>query len=153
MQQNQVNWILNIGAGTWTSGPTETSPEAESSSNQLSNNARVLDCTSCSGDKSVGYVGGTSSPGGTITFPNISSNSGGWTTIRVHATNGDKGQRYANVIVNGQSQVLAFLPTKDGNSAAASVLNVQLNQGSGNTIRIEGVNAGWGMYWFPLLFR
>ena len=57
------------------------------------------------------------------------------------------------MIVNGQSQVLAFLPTKDGNSAAASVLNVQLNQGSGNSIRIEGVNAGWGKYWFSLLFR
>jgi hypothetical protein len=79
-----------------------------------------------------------------LTFPNISSNSGGMTTIRVHNTNGDSSQRYANVIVNGQSYVLAFCPTPDGNTPAASVLNVPLNAGSGNVIQFQSYNGGWG---------
>jgi hypothetical protein len=70
----------------------------------------------------------------------------------VHATNGDSAQRYANVVVNGQGQKVAFLPSKDGNTPASSVLNVYLSQGSGNSVRFEGVDGGWGEF-FPFSLR
>ena len=60
------------------------------------------------------------------------------------AQNGDSSQRFAAVTVNGQTQTVAFLPTKDGNTPESSVVHVQLNSGSGNTFQIAGQNGGWG---------
>jgi hypothetical protein len=71
---NEVNWILNIAAGTWTTGPSETTPEAESSTNSWAGGARILTCSSCSNSSDIGYIGGPS-PGGTLTFKGISSTS------------------------------------------------------------------------------
>ncbi len=110
IQENRVNWILNIAAGTWAPGPSETTPEAESSTNTLANGAKALDCSGCSGTKDIGYIGG--SPGGTLTFTNVTSSVATTSTIRVAYINGDKSQRYANVLVNGVGKVLAFVPTE-----------------------------------------
>jgi len=71
---NEVNWIFNIAAGTWTTGPSETTPEAESSTNSWASGARILTCSSCSNASDIGYIGGPS-PGGTLTFKGISSTS------------------------------------------------------------------------------
>lgn len=43
--------------------------------------------------------------------------------------NGDSGQRYAIVTVNGKSQTIAFLPGDDGNTPASSSVTVALNSG------------------------
>lgn len=150
MKNNEINWIFNIGAGTWTPGPSETTPEAESSDNILKNSAKILSCTGCSGSKSVGYIGG--SPGGTLTFPGISSSESATTTIRIHHTNGDSTQRYSNVLVNGVSYVVAFLPTTNDNTPGTSTLTVPLNSGSSNTIEFESYNGEWGMF-VPCLGR
>ncbi|KAL3418078.1 glycosyl hydrolase family 43 protein [Phlyctema vagabunda] len=138
---NQVNWILNIAAGTWSPGPSETTPEAESSSNLLSNGAVTQACTSCSGSKSVGYIGG--SPGGSLTFRNISSTTATTSTIRIHHANGDASQRYANVIVNGVTYVTSFLPTGGENTPGTSALTVPLKAGTGNTIEFRALGSGW----------
>lgn len=148
-KHNEVNWILSVSEGTWTTGPSEIIPEAESSSNTLADGAVVQTCTGCSGSSSVGYIGG--SPGGTLTFPNISSNSATTTTIRIHYTNGDSTQRYATVVVNGVSQVVAFVPTGSGSSVGSSTLTVALKAGSANVIEFEAYNGGWGTcLWFWL---
>jgi hypothetical protein len=141
-QTNSVNWILDVSAGTWTTGPSETTPEAESSSNTLSGGAKVVSCSGCSGSESVGYIGGSS--GGTLTFPNISSSVSTTTTIRIHYENGDSAQRFANVVVNGVSHVVAFVPTSDGETPGTSTLTVPLNSGSKNVISFEAYNGGWG---------
>ncbi|KFY24570.1 hypothetical protein V493_05154 [Pseudogymnoascus sp. VKM F-4281 (FW-2241)] len=138
---NRVNWVINPSAGTWSGGPSETSPEAEASSNTIASGAKVITCSGCSGSKSVGYIGGSS--GGTLTFPSISSTSSTMTTIRIHYENGNKSQRYGNVIVNGVSNIVAFLPSPDGNTPATSVLTVPLNSGSANVIKFEAYNGGY----------
>ena len=141
-QTNEVNWILDISAGTWTTGPSETTPEAESSSNILSGGAIILSCSGCSGSESVGYIGGSSN--GILTFPDISSSVSTTTTIRIHYENGDASQRYANVVVNGVTHIVAFVPTASGSTPGTSTLTVPLKSGSQNVITFEGYNGGWG---------
>ncbi|KFY86775.1 hypothetical protein V500_07406 [Pseudogymnoascus sp. VKM F-4518 (FW-2643)] len=138
---NKVNWVVNPSAGTWSGGPSETSPEAEASSNTIAGGAKAVTCSGCSGSKSIGYIGGSS--GGTLTFPAISSTSSTMTTIRIKYENGDKSQRYGNVIVNGVSNIVAFLPSSDGNTPGTSVLTVPLNSGSANEIKFEAYNGGY----------
>ncbi|TGO69254.1 hypothetical protein BOTNAR_0013g00260 [Botryotinia narcissicola] len=139
---NQVNWSINQTAGTWTAGPTETTPEAEASTNTLANGAITLTCSGCSGGVQVGYIGGPS-PGGTLTMNGVSSSVATTTTIRIHHTNGDSTQRYANVVVNGVSHILAFLPTTDGNTPGTSVLTTALKSGTTNVIQFQAYNSGW----------
>ncbi|KAE8441095.1 hypothetical protein EG329_005890 [Mollisiaceae sp. DMI_Dod_QoI] len=139
---NEVNWILDIAAGAWSTGPGETSFEGEDSSNKVTGGAKQLSCSVCSNTADLGYVGGPS-PGGTLTFPNISSTVATTTTIRIKYINGDKTQRYANVLVNGVAYVVAFLPTT-GSTPGTSTLTVPLKTGSGNVVEFEAYNNGWG---------
>lgn len=81
---------------------------------------------------------------GQIKFNGISSEASTESTIRVKYENGDSNQRYATVEVNGRSQILAFVPSTDGNTPFSSSLNADLEEGSGNTIVISGYNGGWG---------
>lgn len=139
-----MNWSINPSAGAWTPGPSETWPEAESSSNALANGAKTLTCSGCSGGSQIGYIGGPS-PGGTLTFNSVNSSVATTSTLRIHHTNGDSVQRYANVVVNGISSVLAFLPTADGNTPGTSVLTTALKSGS-NVITFQSYNSGWGKF-------
>lgn len=144
-----MNWIINPTAGTWTAGPTETTPEAEASTNTLANGAITLTCSGCSGGVQIGYIGGPS-PGGTLTMNGVSSSVATTTSIRIHHTNGDSVQRYANVVVNGVSNILAFLPTTDGNTPGTSVLTTALKSGTTNVIEFEAYNSGWGKFMYSL---
>ncbi|KAK9549316.1 hypothetical protein V6Z88_008413 [Aspergillus fumigatus] len=137
--QNQVNWILPL-QGTWTPGPTETNPEAESSTNALSNGARVISCSGCSGGMAVGWIGGPSD--GTLRIVGVESSASTRSTIRVKYENGDSSQRYALVSVNGKTQVLAFLPS--GGSPASSTLHADLQSGSDNTVTFSAYAQGYG---------
>ncbi len=137
-----MNWILYSAAGAWSTGPGETSFEGEDSSNKVTGGAKQLSCSGCSNTADLGYVGGPS-PGGTLTFPNISSTVATTTTIRIKYINGDKTQRYANVLVNGVAYVVAFLPTT-GSTPGTSTLTVPLKAGSGNVVEFEAYNNGWG---------
>jgi hypothetical protein len=145
---NEVNWILDIASGTWTTGPSENWVEAEASPQILAGGAIDLYCSLCSNSTDVGYIGGPS-PGGTLTFPAIySSVTSTVTTIRIHYLNGDSTQRYANVLVNGVPHIVAFLPTSGG-SPGTSVLTVPLSVGSVNVIEFEAYDAGWGKFLYP----
>lgn len=137
-----MNWILNVNAGTWTVGPTETDPEAESSTNTLGGAAVVQTCTACSGSKSVGYIGGPNA--GTVSFNGVSSDVATTTTIRIKYSNGDTNPRLATVTVNGKSQVVSFVATGGETHVFSSTLHVSLVAGTGNTVKIEGYNGGWG---------
>ncbi|EKD18875.1 uncharacterized protein L3040_005098 [Drepanopeziza brunnea f. sp. 'multigermtubi'] len=137
--EDKVNWVLDISAGTWAAGPKETSTEAEASTNILANGAKVIDCKPCSGGKSVGYIGG--STGGTLTME-VTSIQPTNSTIRVHYVNGDKTQRYATVVVNDVTTVMAFVPTSGG-KPMDSLLTVPLKAGK-NTVKFEAYEGGWG---------
>ena len=132
--KNSVNWILNPSTGASSSGPAENQYEGEVAT--LSNNARAITCSTCSGGKAVGYVGG--SEGGTVVFSNVQSDVAGRTSIRVKHLNGDKSQRVADVSVNGKTQRLAFLP-HGGGDPGSCVLNVDLKAGA-NEIKFVGVS-------------
>jgi hypothetical protein len=134
-----VNWILDVAAGTWSPGPTETTYEGEASSNVMSSGAKTVSCSSCSGSSAAGYIGG--SAGGTLKFPNISSTIDTNTTIRIQYMNGDKTQRYANVLVNGVANLVAFVPTT---TPMASTLTVPLKKGTANVIEFQAYKGGWG---------
>ncbi|KAF1836775.1 Arabinanase/levansucrase/invertase [Decorospora gaudefroyi] len=136
--KNAVNWVLDPVTGSMTSGPTENQYEGEAAT--MSNGARTVSCSSCSGGNSAGYLGGSSA--GAVTFVNVQSEATTRTTIRIKHLNGDRSQRYATVIVNGKSQNLAFLPHGGGNPGS-SVVHVDLNQG-GNVVEIVNSNGGWG---------
>jgi len=139
---NEVNWILDIASGTWTTAPSETTPEAEASANTLTNGAITTACSGCSGSESVGYIGG--SPGGTLTFNGVNSSvTSSATTLRIHYTNGDSTQRYANVIVNGDAHVVAFVPTTNDNTPGTSTLTVPLKSGTTNVVEFESYQGGW----------
>ncbi|GFF31310.1 hypothetical protein IFM46972_03196 [Aspergillus udagawae] len=139
--QNEVNWILPL-QGTWTPGPAETTPEAESSTSVLSNGAKAVSCSGCSGSQAVGWIGGPS--GGTLKIVGVESSASTRSTIRVKYENGDSSQRYATVSVNGKTQVLAFLPSGGGDTPASSTLHVDLNSGSGNTVTFSAYGQGYG---------
>lgn len=68
------------------------------------------------------------------------------TTIRVQYANGNNSQRYANVTVNGQSHVLAFLPSGNGNTPFTSTLHTTLEKGDANTITFSAYEEGWGKF-------
>ncbi|KJK67249.1 Glycosyl hydrolases family 43 [Aspergillus parasiticus SU-1] len=138
---NETAWVLPL-EGTWSAAGDGTSYEAESSDNTLSNGAKIISCSGCSGGKSVGYIGGPD--GGTIEISNVASDASTDTTIRVQYANGNNSQRYANVTVNGQSHVLAFLPSGSGNTPFTSTLHTTLEKGGTNTITFSAYEEGWG---------
>lgn len=137
--KNYVNWTPDASAGTWAAGPGETQPEAEAAA--MANGARTLSCAGCSGGAGVGYIGGGS--GGSVTFGGVSSGAATRSSVRVKYVNGDSGQRFATVTVNGAAQKLAFLPTAGG-TPGTSVLNVNLNSGATNTVVISTTDGTWG---------
>jgi hypothetical protein len=114
----------------------------------LSNGAKIVTCTGCSGGKSVGYLGGSGD--GTLEIGNIVSGSSTTATIRLQYANGDSSQRYANVSVNGKSQIVAFLPSRNGNAPFTSTLHASLEKGDSNTITFSAYEEGWGKL---LIFR
>lgn len=135
--KNSVNWIVNPSTGASSAGPSENQYEGEAAT--LGNDARTIDCSSCSAGKAAGYIGGADK--GTVVFSNVQSDTATRTSIRVKHLNGDRSQRIADVTVNGKTQRLSFLP-HGGGDPASSVLNVDLKQGT-NEIKFVGVNGGF----------
>lgn len=147
-----MNWIITPSSGTWTTGPSETTPEAESNTQVLAASASIIACSGCSGTQSVGYIGGSTD--GSVTFPSISftGTSGTPTTIRIKYTNGDSAERFAKVTVNGVSQVIGAVYTGGQTGVWSSTLHTtSLVKGTTNVVKIEGVNGGWGKFYVAFL--
>lgn len=142
LQDNRNSWIINPSAGTWSPAPAETVTEAEAKTNTLTGSAIIVSCSGCSGYQAVGWLGGSGN--GALKFPSIASSASTTTTIRIQQENGDTEQRYGNVTVNGVSNIVAFLPSRDGNTPGTSVLTVPLKKGSANVIKFEAYNGGYG---------
>lgn len=134
--KNAVNWILDPSTGASSPGPSESQVEGESGT--FSNGAKSQSCGSCSGGKSAGYIGGSS--GGAVVLANVQAK-GTRTTLRIKHLNGDNGQRFADVSVNGKSQRVAFLP-HGGGEPGSSVVHVDLREGE-NEIKVA-MQGGWG---------
>lgn len=57
---------------------------------------------------------------------------------------GDSAQRFADVIVNGVSQRIAFIPSDNGYSPFTASVHADLQQGSNNQIIVQGTGSGYG---------
>lgn len=140
--KNFVSWVPNLSGASvsqWGSPPEETSYEGEKAA--YSGGTKDVSCSSCSGGKAAGYVGGSNA--GKVSFSGIRSDAGGLMSVRVKYNNGDSKPRFAQATVNGGTPLrLAFEP--NSGDPSSSSLNVQLQAGSSNTIVFEGVNGGWG---------
>jgi hypothetical protein len=129
--KNAVNWVLDPSTGSSSNGPEEKQYEGETGT--LSNGAKSISCSTCSGGNAAGYLGG--STGGTVVLANVQSSANSRTTLRFKHLNGDDGQRVADVSVNGKTQRIAFLP-HGGGDPASSVVHVDLKQGS-NEVKVS----------------
>uniref|UniRef100_A0A8H7NCE2 CBM6 domain-containing protein n=1 Tax=Bionectria ochroleuca TaxID=29856 RepID=A0A8H7NCE2_BIOOC len=138
--RNRESWVPDVASRRWSAAPSESAYEAEAGT--LSNGAVTVSCSGCSGGTAVGYIGGSS--GGTLRLSGLSSGATSRATLKVRYANGDSGERYGSVNVNGVSQSIAFLPTSSGQSAGTSAVHVNLNSGSGNTFQITGLNGQYG---------
>lgn len=135
MNNNYQHWLPS----TFASGPTLKTTAWTSGT--LSNGAKSVACSQCSGSNAAGYIGGPSD--GAITFSGLYSSSAVKKTVQLTYENGDGAQRFAKVTVNGGTpQTIAFVPTGGGDYQQVSTLNVALSQGSSNVIKIEGLGDG-----------
>ncbi|KAH8731533.1 glycosyl hydrolase [Phaeosphaeriaceae sp. PMI808] len=135
--KNAVNWVLDAQSGSMTSGPSENQYEGETGT--LSNGAKTISCSSCSGGTAAGYLGGPTS--GSLLIANVQSSATTRSTLRFKHLNGDNGQRVADVSINGKAQRVAFLP-HGGGEPGSSVAHVDLKQGS-NEIKVS-MQETWG---------
>jgi phosphoribosylformylglycinamidine (FGAM) synthase-like amidotransferase family enzyme len=81
---------------------------------------------------------------GTLTFNGVHSDVSTRTTIRMRYANGDSTQRFATIEVNGAAQTVAFVPTTNGQVTGIASFSADLTAGSSNTVKVSGVNGGWG---------
>ena len=115
--------------------------QAESSSNTLSGQAAVSNCSLCSGGSKVGYVGGTGSNNGTLTFNNVHVPSAGTYPVTIAYTQGDTTNRAATITVNGTAVASpSFIPTAGFSTAGTMTIDLALNAGN-NTIEFSNANA------------
>jgi hypothetical protein len=134
--RNRVNWIPELDRKSWRTAPAERVYEGEAAT--LSNGARSVSCSGCSGSSAAGYIGGDGDGSLQVT---VTSDAATKTTLRLGHANGNSVERYASVSVNGVSREIAFLPTNDGQTPSSSTLNVDLRAGS-NTIVIRRSTKG-----------
>lgn len=138
-----THWVPNVASGgAWTSGPSETDYQGEAGT--LAGGAKVVACSGCSGAEAAGYLGGTSSPPGSVTLAGLTSGATTKTTLRINYENGDGTPRYANVSCNGVEQEIAFLPTASGQGTPGiSVVTCGLTAGSANTVVVTQSDGTW----------
>jgi hypothetical protein len=134
--RNRVNWIPELDRKSWRTAPAERVYEGEAAT--LSNGARSVSCSGCSGSSAAGYIGGDGDGSLQVT---VTSDAATKTTLRLGHANGNSVERYASVSVNGVSREIPFLPTNDGQTPSSSTLNVDLRAGS-NTIVIRRSTKG-----------
>ncbi|WP_051237100.1 carbohydrate-binding protein [Paenibacillus pinihumi] len=105
--------------------------EAEAEANELSGNAKVSNCTACSGGKKVGDL----YEGSSVKFNNVQAGTSGIYKMTVYYISGD--QRPFSVSVNG-GELENFNPpkTESWDVVGQYTIDIHLNQGS-NTILIS----------------
>lgn len=108
--------------------------EAESPQNELSGGARVKICASCSGGKSVGYIG----HGGILQFKNVNVSYSGDFTLTLYY--GTTNNRTAYIVVNSGSSITLNFPSTGGfGNISTQTVVIHLNAGA-NTIMIYNNN-------------
>ncbi len=122
---------------TPTPTPTDASVtyEAESPQNTLTDGARIISCSSCSGGYRVGYLGiGSGGQGGTLQFNNVNKADAGTYTLTLYYSNGSNSDADEYISVNGGSpMIFTGSPTGGFDKFATVGIAVALHGGK-NTI-------------------
>ncbi len=115
--------------------------QAESSTNTLSGQATAANCTLCSGGAKVGYIGGTGTNNGTLTFNSVNVPTAGTYPMTISYAEGGTANRSATITVNGTAVTTpSFTPTGDYNTAGTMTVNLALRSGN-NTIGFSNPSA------------
>src|SRR3954471_676907 len=106
----------------------------ESSTNTFGRQAAVANCALCSGGAKVGYIGGTGTNNGTLTFNSVNVPTAGTYPMTISYAEGGTANRSATITVNGTAVTTpSFTPTGDYNTAGTMTVNLALRSGN-NTI-------------------
>ncbi|RAL07937.1 glycosyl hydrolase family 43 protein [Aspergillus homomorphus CBS 101889] len=132
-------WTPSFTSGTWTTVSSTTTLGAKSDGT-LGGSAKSISCSGCSSEI-IGWLGGTDN--GTLTFDSVKFTATGESTVQISYGNGDSTQRYCSVTVNGETHVVAFLPSGGPQTLRTSVLNVDVKQGTSNIISFSAYNGGY----------
>lgn len=119
-----------------TAAAQETAYEAEAG--VLSNGAQLSDCSTCSGGRLAGYLGGDNN--GTLT-QTVTVPAAGRYTFRVYYATGDPRSIYITAN-NGPAVALGCVASGGWSTVAAMSVTLSLNAGS-NTIKLDNP-VGWG---------
>jgi hypothetical protein len=138
---DRTSWIPNVTAGTWSLPPAETENYGVNAT--LTNGAKLVSCSGCYDGEAAGYIGGSSE--GTATISDVSAQASTLRTVQIKYKNGDSTARYANVTVNGATQLLEFLPTFGGaNTPGTSVLFCNIQDKGDNQVIITTSDGTYG---------
>jgi len=123
-------------------GPTPTRTPTQSSGSQVfqaentSFGGGATADSNNSGFNGTGFINFPAS-GGFLQFNNVSGGSGGNASLQFRYALGATGSRTGLLIVNGASQSITFQPTGAWTTWSTHTVNVSLNGGTGNTVRLE----------------
>jgi hypothetical protein len=106
--------------------------EAESRANVLDGGARVASMDGASGGAGVYAIGAPNT--GTLRFTGIGVPTAGWYLLTVYYQNPDESGRGGEVTVNDNERFMLFYPSTGGCCVLTTLMWVNLNAGSGNTI-------------------
>ena len=116
--------------------------QAESGTNTLTGNAKVISCPACSGGSRVGYLGKQSSGTGSMTFTGVAAVGGaGVYQVDFAYTNGSTAARTAQISVDGGPPTTAtFAPTGAYTTPGSQTVALTLAAGA-NTITVANPTA------------
>jgi pectate lyase len=124
--------IASAGTGGGGGGGTTTTLQAESGS---IGGGTTID------NNNAGFMGSGFAnfpvAGGFLQLNNVNGGAGGSSTVTVRYANGATGARTGARIVNGSAQSITFNPTGSWTAWNTTSFTVNLNSGTGNTIRFE----------------
>lgn len=116
--------------------------QAENPQSTLTGNADITSCSGCSGGMKVGNLGGS----GYVTVNDIYAPANGTYNLAIFAVDGDgigSSGRNLTVAVNGSSttQTVQIVGPSWGATSPVQTIQVQLNQGSNNSIQFGNANS------------
>ena len=109
--------------------------QAENPQSTLTGGAQVVSCSGCSGGMKVGDLGGSAY----VTINDISAPATGTYTLNVYGVDGDgigsSGRNFTVSVNGGSTQTINIAGPSWGATAPVVTMQVQLNQGSSNSIQ------------------
>ena len=123
------------------SGP---SVEAEAAGNTLTGLAAAGACSACSGGARVGWIGSGSAGTGSLRFEGIRIDVDASYDLAISYVNGDAGDRYASVSIDGAPPVAVTFPATGGwDGSTVGIVHVSAHLAAGTHSVLLSNGGGW----------